>query len=639
MLTEFTGQHGPIRSIAYQSDQKFVVAGYVDDGTRTYVAIARCKLDGTLDAGFNANGKRVEVTEPTFYRATSVLATGYGLVVSGRGHAGMASDTFAILKYTAAGAKDAQFNGGHVLLTDVGSVAGRSGALAAVTTSAVQSDGKIVAVGNIDGPSDIALVRYTADGKLDACFGGCDARDGGCTAGCKSDPAKIGRVISGLSSNVDRATGMAIDANGQILVVGYTKGALATRGDLAVWRFNADGSRDLGFGSSGEGATVLSVAGRDTQGRGVAVTSAGTIVVVGASSVSGASGQADLYLARLDSTGRLDPAFGSAGTVLVQSDATDEDPSALALQSDGRILVAGSRSVLGDGVPHFMVSRFTSDGAADGTFGDAGTITSSIPPGAARAYDVVLQPDGRIVVAGGSDVGPGEVFATARFYGDATCGNGVREPGEACDGEACCAPGCNTVKGDSEQCGTESRPCHERPLCNGRDATCPTEPRTDGPGTTCFPDSGCTIGGCDDSGTCVPRGPVCGASAKVRRNGTRHPHIKVVCDSDTRTECVVAATEHAAGDGFSTAELSTTKSTCPGGAIANTITLKTRKRRGAAAKHAVLKYRTVATLALNACGSQLVRTRPVSVDVSVLVRQALHDARLVKLLNLLKARH
>jgi len=89
-------------------------------------------------------------------------------------------------------------------------------------------------------------------------------------------------------------------------------------------------------------------------------------------------------------------------------------------------------------------------------------------------------------------------------------------------------------------CGTETRVCHEQRLCNGREAACPDVDRISPEGSTCSDANGCTVEDTCQQGRCVPGPAVCQAAAAVRGNGKAGVRIKVVCETDVRSECDVS---------------------------------------------------------------------------------------------------
>src|SRR5205823_5199649 len=132
----------------------------------------------------------------------------------------------------------------------------------------------------------------------------------------------------------------------------------------------------------------------------------------------------DFAVARYNADGSLDTTFGSGGTVTTNfgPGATYDDADGVAIQSDGKIVVAGTCNRGGsDNV--FAVARYNADGSLDSTFGSGGTVTTDFGLGGSddSAYAVALQPDGKIVAAGATYLGgvPGD-FALARYNPDGT---------------------------------------------------------------------------------------------------------------------------------------------------------------------------------------------------------------------------
>ncbi len=157
----------------------------------------------------------------------------------------------------------------------------------------------------------------------------------------------------------------------------------------------APGDLDLTFGTDG---VVLTAIGSADTARGVALQSDGKIVAAGECSVSA---QVIFCLARYNSDGSLDTTFGSGGTVTTKmgTEVGDAEPAwDLAIQSDGKIVVAGSCFI---GTSRdFCLARYEGDGSLDTDFGAGGKVTTDFGGGYAEAFAVALQGDGKIVAAG-----------------------------------------------------------------------------------------------------------------------------------------------------------------------------------------------------------------------------------------------
>lgn len=185
--------------------------------------------------------------------------------------------------------------------------------------------------------------------------------------------------------------------------------------DFAVWRYLPDGTRDDTFGSGGLAILILPDV---EEARAVALQNDGKIVVAG---VAGESSDRDFMLARFNVDGSLDTDFGNQGVVEVgfRLERPDE-ATAVAIQPDGKIVVGGMHSDIGTG---FAVARLNRDGSPDQTFGARGWVVSGYAPSPllSTVGGVALQQDGRIVIAGSTvRSGMPEDFGLARLKPDGT---------------------------------------------------------------------------------------------------------------------------------------------------------------------------------------------------------------------------
>src|SRR5260370_15458066 len=105
-------------------------------------------------------------------------------------------------------------------------------------------------------------------------------------------------------------------------------------------------------------------------------------------------------LARSSADGVLDHSFGNKGLVVTRSTQRSFVANALALQQDGRILVAAMVSDLASASLQLAVARYNADGSIDGGFGTSGIAATPVGAAGATASTLALQPDGRILVAG-----------------------------------------------------------------------------------------------------------------------------------------------------------------------------------------------------------------------------------------------
>lgn len=260
---------------------------------------------------------------------------------------------------------------------------------------AAQTDGKIVAVGySFNGSNmDVAVVRYTSDGLLDASF--------------DSD----GIVTTPVGASNDYGVAVALQPDGKIVVAGYSHNG--TNYDVLVLRYNSDGSLDTGF--DGDGKVLTAVTTSTDYGRDVALQSDGKIVVVGNSYDGSKYG---FTLVRYNSDGSLDTGFSSDGKLLTRVGTSHSYARDLVVQPDGRIVVAGYAY---NGTTYdFALARYSESGDLDTAFGSQGTVLTPIGTKSDYAREVALQSDGKIVVAGYAYNGTNYDFAVARYDSDGT---------------------------------------------------------------------------------------------------------------------------------------------------------------------------------------------------------------------------
>ncbi|MFE2587261.1 calcium-binding protein, partial [Streptomyces sp. NPDC059378] len=257
---------------------------------------------------------------------------------------------------------------------------------------AVQPDGKIVSVGSsVDEAvteSRFALTRHNPDGTPDTGFG---------TGGT------VTTAINNMGPSLQwgEANAVALQADGKIVVVGSSWREYDDCCWFVVARYNPDGTLDNTF--SGDGR-VFADFNSPTEAQDVAIDSSGRIVAAG-------SFGGEMAVLRLRSDGTPDTTFGGDGTVTANPAGPVPQEGgqgrALALQPDGKILVGGE---VGSTRFDFALLRFNTDGSLDTGFDGDGIVRTDLGD-----YDSVeglaVQPDGRIVAAGGS----GSRFALARY--------------------------------------------------------------------------------------------------------------------------------------------------------------------------------------------------------------------------------
>ncbi|MBL0317399.1 MAG: T9SS type A sorting domain-containing protein [Flavobacteriales bacterium] len=224
-----------------------------------------------------------------------------------------------------------------------------------------------------------------------------------------------GKVITEIGNADDFGYAMVIQPDGKILVCGYSDNG--TLDDIAITRYNSDGSLDNSFDGDGIVTTTLGEDGG--RAHAMAIQNDGKIVLAGYS-YNGIDN--DFALMRYNSDGSIDNSFDSDGYVTTGFALFSNDRAfAVTIQDDGKILVAGyfTNEVSGR---DFALIRYNEDGSLDSTF-SGGVVTTALALGGDEARKILLQNDGKILVIGFSFDSATRVFAVTRYNSDGSLDN------------------------------------------------------------------------------------------------------------------------------------------------------------------------------------------------------------------------
>jgi uncharacterized delta-60 repeat protein len=218
-----------------------------------------------------------------------------------------------------------------------------------------------------------------------------------------------GRVIVDFFDE-DFASSLVIQPDDGRIVVGGFSGEFSDA-DFAAVRLNANGSLDTSFGDFLPGQTLTDFGGPDEAYAIGLQSTTNKIVLAG---VNGFFGDGDFMLARYDTDGTLDPTFqGQEGDIPTDIGPEGSEDAALAMliQPDNRIVLAG-----GSGQA-FALARYEADGPLDASFGGGdGIVVTDVTPGAFdHIHGLALQSDGKIIAAGHDEAFPDADFALARY--------------------------------------------------------------------------------------------------------------------------------------------------------------------------------------------------------------------------------
>jgi uncharacterized delta-60 repeat protein len=307
------------------------------------------------------------------------------IVIGGTAFAHAGVDQFLVARYRRDGVLDEAFGSGGSTTTSVGASAGT------VSAVAVQPDGYIVVVGtafsNGATDDDFALARYTPAGELDRHFGS----SGVVTTDFSSRQA-------GARPSLDHASALAIQPDAKLLVGGFTRG---DRQAFAVARYNHDGTLDVTFGRDGK----VMVPGTEPQVFSIMLTDSGTIVLAGsAASGRQGTALFTLVRLRWDGSPDDTFGSGGVVSTMFEGSrsgarAVTAQPDGKLISAGAKL---GAPSASGDPIPGsgFALARYNADGSVDTRFGSGGRVLANLGDAGATPVAVAVQPDGKIIVAG-----------------------------------------------------------------------------------------------------------------------------------------------------------------------------------------------------------------------------------------------
>lgn len=267
---------------------------------------------------------------------------------------------------------------------------------------ALQSDGKIIVAGHRSDnlQQDCMVWRYNPDGTPDVGFGS-------------------GNGYSSFSLGYPHSSAFraaTIQPNGRILLAGWSQPSTNNM-NFMLMRLMPNGSKDLAFGTSGIASTALSPS--HDEGFALALQPDGKIIVAGSS-------EGRFALVRHLSSGALDPLFSSDG-IQTTAIGTNDRITAVAVLPNGRILAGGSARM---GSYHmFALAQYLSNGTLDPDFGNNGKVTTHILAGDDVANAMVVQSDGRILLAGYGS-GATDEFVLVRYMPDGSLDNSFGTEGK-----------------------------------------------------------------------------------------------------------------------------------------------------------------------------------------------------------------
>ena len=360
---------------------------------------------GAIDTSFGDGGRATSAFAGSVVLEDMVIAPDDSIVLAGTLTDDAGARSFAIARHRADGTLDPSFGSGGVVTTPL--PGGASGRLGGIVTL---PDGKLLATGASDTATAVFVARYTSAGVLDATFGTAGfatvVQPMNAVVMLARRPAGT-LALLGVAANKTRLVALApsgalVTTFADAGVVDYPTTLIAAAGTLgADGRVSAAGNRAKSctvavFAADGTPAELSPNLGFQCTTRGVAVDDAGYRGTVGyTTGPVGSPSQVTMTLLLPD--GGVDPAFDASAPT------GDGEGNAVTFDAQGRLVVG-----LTTELPAAMgVIRVRRDGTADPTFGNGAVVNIAHPPAAEeRTRRIALQSDGRIVVAGTLDVFP-----------------------------------------------------------------------------------------------------------------------------------------------------------------------------------------------------------------------------------------
>ncbi len=325
---------------------------------------------GDLDISFSNDGiTTVNIAAGTDASYACILQTDGKIIATGKSITGQNSD-FSLVRILQNGQLDPEFGNGGKVLSNFGSNHEYSKAII------MQSDGKIV-IGGYRGNSwnyDFALIRYLQNGTVDVDFG-------------------INGLVTTDIIEDDYLYDIEILPDGKFLAVGFTEN-ISGQIDVAIVKYNNDGSIDTSFGING--LVITAIGTSSDYGYTLSLQSDGKFIVSGYYKVT--STNHNVFVARYNSDGSLDLSFGTTGIVTFEVSTLKNEIYASEIQADGKIVLSGFTKV--GNYFDVLVMRIGSSGILDSSFGSGGIIIKSIGSYDDFGRSLIVQPNNKIVISG-----------------------------------------------------------------------------------------------------------------------------------------------------------------------------------------------------------------------------------------------
>jgi uncharacterized delta-60 repeat protein/gliding motility-associated-like protein len=393
---DFSNDRDEAFTIKVQNDQKLVIAGLSKESGNNDFSLTRLNPDGSMDNSFGENGKVVHslgqysdfISDIGFQSDGKIIAIGNSNMINA---ASEVTSVIAVCRYNIDGTLDNTFGNNGKVTYDL------SRAYNIANAGYIQSDDKIIVVGytGLNGSRNFFVVRLNPDGSLDNSFG------------------VGGQKVIDFGGFDYEAKSVSVSNDGKIYAAGYSLDNNTFRSEIAICCLNSDGSFHSNFANNGE--LILSLGGIGSEASGIGITSSNEIIVSGYNATAAAD---NFALVKLSSSGKLMNSFGGTGIVFTNLGSNSSQSRSMVIQPDDKIIVSGynvpNNSIQAD----FATVRYNSDGSIDEKFGNKGIAITDFFGSDDMLNAVVLQQDGKVVVAGYVFNGTSNDFGIARYLTD-----------------------------------------------------------------------------------------------------------------------------------------------------------------------------------------------------------------------------
>lgn len=411
-ITTFIAGYNMPKAITMQADGKILVVG-TSSNSLNYLAIARYTVNGVLDTTFDGDGK---VISPIIGSASFVTAheDGKVLVAATTFSSNVAPTiaSFTLLQYNSNGTPDGTFDGDGIATNPFDA----NDASYNTISVSEQPDGKFLVTtsadpyGSYGNPDDFVIRRYNSNGTVDFSFG------------------VNGKAVTTPQPGFNIAKSVTIQADGKILVVGYSRTLPSEQYSSNLVRYQSNGTLDTTFGNDGKVTPKFDATNDDASI--LLIQPDNKLIAIGIKRNSTQNGYLfkDIALSRYNGNGSPDTSFGTEGKVISAIEGNMNKITCGILQPDGKIVAANSfYNTSVDNLMHYELIRYNDDGTIDTAYGTNGKVIAD-----SEATAMLSQPDGKIItVSIGYDSQSNAALILKRYNNDGTPDNGFGNNGTA----------------------------------------------------------------------------------------------------------------------------------------------------------------------------------------------------------------